>query len=249
MVCASFSGSGHGLTATGVVLLCSTLLSAPATSFGADIAAPSLVNDNGAVVAGDARTSDRWADAPICLGANDLSIATGTPSLVTMSSGSTHIPVWSLSGGTEGQSVAGIVGALPAGCAAVKVEIVVTTEDEATSSDFEDVYRVHLSQLVEEGPFTDLGHTGTDRPAPCAISHADDCPGVLLPRGSEGPPVASHSAGARRPCRHLHTTRRPGDGQGDAPGSAREAVYCSGCSWLQLLAHDAGDRGEVSLRV
>lgn len=52
------------------------------------------------------------------LTANDLSIATGNPSLVLMSSGSTHIPVWSLSGGTTGQSVAGVVGALLSNCAA-----------------------------------------------------------------------------------------------------------------------------------
>jgi hypothetical protein len=98
---------------------------------------------------------------PICLTANDLSIATGEPSLVLMSNGSTHIPVWSLSGGTVGQSVAGLVGSLPGGCAAVKVEIVVTTNDAATSADFEDVYRVHLSQMVEGAPFTARYHLGT----------------------------------------------------------------------------------------
>jgi hypothetical protein len=42
----------------------------------------------------------------IGLNANQMSIATGQPSLVLMSSGSTHIPVWSLSGGTVRQSVA-----------------------------------------------------------------------------------------------------------------------------------------------
>ncbi len=92
---------------------------------------------------------------PVCLGANQMSIATGKPSLVLMSKGSTHIPVWSLSGGTEGQSVCGIVAGLPKGCAAVKVEIVVTTTDETTSPEFQDVYRVHLSQMVEGGPFTE----------------------------------------------------------------------------------------------
>ena len=39
---------------------------------------------------------------PIGLNANQMSIATGQPSLVLMSSGSTHIPVWSLAGGTVG---------------------------------------------------------------------------------------------------------------------------------------------------
>ena len=41
----------------------------------------------------DERISGRWAEFPICLSANDLSIATGQPSLVPMSSGGTHIPV------------------------------------------------------------------------------------------------------------------------------------------------------------
>lgn len=100
--------------------------------------------------------------SPLHLAANDLSIATGQPSLVLMSQGSTHVPVWSLSGGTAGQSVAGVVGGLPRGCAAVKVEIVVTSDDAATSPEFSDVYRVHLSQLAEGAPFTDryaLGKT------------------------------------------------------------------------------------------
>lgn len=98
--------------------------------------------------------------AVIGMGANQLSIATGQPSLVLMSSGSAHVPVWSLSGGTVGQSVAGVVGALPAGCVAVKVEIVVTTTDTTTSPEFEDVYRVHLSQMVEGEPFTARLYTG-----------------------------------------------------------------------------------------
>lgn len=92
-------------------------------------------------------------EEPICLSANDLSIATGQPSLVMMTNGSTHIPVWSLSGGTVGQSVAGLISGLPQNCAAVKVEIVVTTDDPQTSSQFEDVYRVHLSQMLEDSPF------------------------------------------------------------------------------------------------
>ncbi len=96
---------------------------------------------------------ERRVPTPLCLTAGDLSIATGRPSLVLMSHGSVHVPVWSLSGGTVGQSVAGILSGLPDGCAAVKVEIVVTT-DAATSPDFEDVYRVHLSQMVENAPFT-----------------------------------------------------------------------------------------------
>jgi len=95
----------------------------------------------------------RWS--PIGLGANDLSIATGQPSQVLMSHGSTHIPVWSLSGGTAGQSVAGLVTGLPSECAAVKVEIVVTTTEAATSPNLSDAYRVHLSQMIEGAPFTE----------------------------------------------------------------------------------------------
>ena len=104
-------------------------------------------------VAADSAVPSR--ETPLYLTANDLSIATGKPSLVTMSSGSTHVPVWSLSGGTEGQSVTGIVDALPADCDAVRVEIVVTTNDKTTSPEYSDVYRVHLSQLVEGAPFTE----------------------------------------------------------------------------------------------
>jgi len=97
---------------------------------------------------------DHAKHSPLILTANDLSIATGKPSLVRWSSVSTHIPVWSLSGGTVGQSVSGIVGGLPRNCAAVRVEIVVTSRDAATSPEFSDVYRVHLSQMVENAPFT-----------------------------------------------------------------------------------------------
>jgi len=93
--------------------------------------------------------------SPLFLSANQLSIATGKPSLVMMSSGSTHIPVWSLSGGTDGQSVSGVVTGLPKDCGGVRVEITVTTTDAATSPALEDVYRVHLSQMVEGAPFTE----------------------------------------------------------------------------------------------
>ena len=43
---------------------------------------------------------------------------------------------------------------LPKCCDAVKVEIIVTTDDKETSPEYEDVYRVHLSQLVENATFT-----------------------------------------------------------------------------------------------
>jgi hypothetical protein len=91
---------------------------------------------------------------PIILTAHQLSIATGKPSLVNMTNGTTYLPVWSLSGGTEGQSVVGLV-ALPTDCAAVKVEIVVTTDEAAGEPGLEDVYRVHLSQMVENAQVTE----------------------------------------------------------------------------------------------
>lgn len=120
----------------------------------------------------------RREETPICLTANNLSIATGQPSLVLMSDGSVHVPVWSLSGGTVGQSVAGLVGALPGGCAAVKVEIVVTTDDAATSPNFEDVYRVHLSQMVEGARFTDRYRLGS--PVRTALPAAPFCSRTIV---------------------------------------------------------------------
>ncbi len=135
------------------------LLAPIVSSFGANDPAHSTGQRDQAVVEDGARgvekrMSDGRDQPVICLTANNLSIATGRPSLVLMSSGSTHIPVWSLSGATVGQSVAGIVPGLPGGCAAVKVAIVVTTTDAATNPDHEDVYRVHLTQMMEHAPFT-----------------------------------------------------------------------------------------------
>ncbi|MCB1230757.1 MAG: exo-alpha-sialidase [Verrucomicrobiae bacterium] len=98
--------------------------------------------------------------SPLYLTANDLSIATGKPSLVLMSSGSTHVPVWSLSGGTVGQSVAGVVPGFSSEVAAVKVEIVVTSNDPATGAEFSDAYRVHLSQMVANTSFASRNRTG-----------------------------------------------------------------------------------------
>lgn len=112
-------------------------------------------------------------ESSIWLTANDLSIATGNPSLVRMSSVSTHIPVWSLSGGTEGQSVSGLATGLPDDCNAVKVEIIVTTAHKETSPGFSDVYRVHLAQMVEGEPFTSRYALGKPVPAklPAAALH------------------------------------------------------------------------------
>lgn len=110
---------------------------------------------------------------PFCLTPNQLTLATGQPSVQLMSSVSVHVPIWSLSGGSVGQSVAGVVSGLPKDCEAVKIEIVVTTDDPTTSSEFEDVYRVHLSQMVENAPFTERYYQGTPvrTPLPAAPFH------------------------------------------------------------------------------
>lgn len=105
---------------------------------------------------------------PVFLTANDLSIATGTPSLVAFSNNSTPIPVWSLSGGTVGQSVSGVVTGLPKSCAAVKVEIVVTTNESATRSALEDVYRVYLSPIRHGAPLSTGAVLGTPVRTPLA---------------------------------------------------------------------------------
>lgn len=121
-----------------------------------------LAGAGAAEVPGRAPGSSCELDAPaIYLTANQLTIATGQPSLVNMTNGSTHLPVWSLSGGTVGQSVCGLVPSLPAGCAAVRVEIMVTTTDKETSAAYEDVYRVILSQLVSGEPFPARQVVGT----------------------------------------------------------------------------------------
>ncbi|MCF0234379.1 MAG: exo-alpha-sialidase, partial [Thermoguttaceae bacterium] len=62
-----------------------------------------------------------------------------------MQSGGAHVPVWSLSGGTIGQSVAATIPSLPSNCSGVKIEIIITTESE-TDADSTAVYRVHLAQ-------------------------------------------------------------------------------------------------------
>ncbi len=149
-----------------IILLSIALLASPVAGFGADDPADSPGEEEQAPLAAAApraekRTVCTAVESPVYLTAADMSIATGEPSLGLMSSGSTHIPVWSLSGGTVGQSVAGLVAGLPGECAAVKVEIVVTTTDGATSPTDEDVYRCHLSQMVENAAFTSRYVLGT----------------------------------------------------------------------------------------
>ena len=58
---------------------------------------------------------------PIHLKSTDFIIATGQPTLLTWPVSTWHVPVWSLSGGTAGQSVVAQTPSLPAGCAGVRI--------------------------------------------------------------------------------------------------------------------------------
>ena len=101
---------------------------------------------------------------PQFLSAADLALATEKPSLVTMANGSSHIPVWSLSGGSVGQSVAGLIPGFPSECAGIKIEIFVTNDETEKADDsaaLEDVYRVHVSQLVDGETFFSHSILGT----------------------------------------------------------------------------------------
>lgn len=84
----------------------------------------------------------------VFLPAGAFQLATGNPSLVSWQKGAVSLPVWSLSGGTVGQSVAAVTPPLPNDCKAVSVAIGIVTSDNTTASTFSDVYRVHLSQLA-----------------------------------------------------------------------------------------------------
>ena len=99
------------------------------------------------------------AGAPIHLPATDFVRATGNPSLVTWAKGSTHVPVWSLSGQQAGQSVAALTPPLPADCTAVRVEIQVVNEDAAATNAFTDVYRAYIAQVADGQPL-DFGASG-----------------------------------------------------------------------------------------
>ena len=84
----------------------------------------------------------------IQLKATDFVLATGNPSLVTWASGTTHVPVWSMSGGQLGQSVVAVTPPLPKDCGGVKVELLVVNTDPSANASFSDVWRAHLSQIV-----------------------------------------------------------------------------------------------------
>ena len=97
-----------------------------------------------------------YAGAPIHLSATDFVRATGNPSLVTWAKGAVHVPMWSLSGGQAGQSIATLTPPLPADCTAVRVEIQVVNEDASATNAFTDVYRAQIAQ-VAEGRALDFG--------------------------------------------------------------------------------------------
>lgn len=97
------------------------------------------------------------AYAPIDLKATDFILATGNPSLVPWAQGSYYVPVWSLSGGTVGQSVSATTPPLPKGCAGVRVELLVANQEAPSSSGLSDVFRTHLSQVA---PGETLGWRG-----------------------------------------------------------------------------------------
>ena len=101
-----------------------------------------------------------YGGSPICLTATDFVRATGTPSLVTWAKGSVHVPVWSLSGGTVGQSIAALTPPLPADCTAVRVAIQVVNEDPTTTNSFTDVYRAHIAQMADGQPLNWCAEAG-----------------------------------------------------------------------------------------
>ncbi|MBQ1454618.1 MAG: exo-alpha-sialidase [Thermoguttaceae bacterium] len=87
----------------------------------------------------------------IILTAAEMTRATEQPSLVTMSSGPAHLPVWSMSGMSVGQSIAGLIPELPSGCRAVRVQLLLTTEEPPEQHDLQSVWRVHLTQVSDTG--------------------------------------------------------------------------------------------------
>ena len=93
-----------------------------------------------------------YGGSPIYLTATDFVRATGNPSLVTWAKGSVHVPVWSFSGGTAGQSIAALTPPLPVDCTAVRVAIQVVNGDPTTTNSFTDVYRVHIAQVADGHP-------------------------------------------------------------------------------------------------
>ena len=94
---------------------------------------------------------------PIVLQAKDFSLATGNPSLQMWQKDAAAVPVWSLSGGQVGQSVAATTAPLPKDCRGVKIEILVVNNENSATNTFTDVYRVDVAELVEGSPVRTVG--------------------------------------------------------------------------------------------
>lgn len=132
-------------------------------------AAAVLLGSSGtAAAAAGAGVTSAALDGAVHLSANDMTIATGTPSLVMWNHSSIYLPVWSLSGGTAGQSIVGVVAGLPADAVGLGVELIATSLNNG--SGFETAFRVHLAELVDGAPFesTYVLATPVTNPAPGA---------------------------------------------------------------------------------
>ena len=133
-----------------------------------------------------------WAVAafePICLAAKDFSLATGNPSLQMWRKGEAVVPVWSLSGGQAGQSVAALTPPLPPGCRGVKIELLVVNNEADATNAFTDVWRVDVAELAPGAP---LG-TVSGKPALYRLA-----PQPWTPRGLE---AEAYLAARRGSCR------------------------------------------------
>ena len=104
----------------------------------------------------------------IHLKSTDFIVATGQPTLLTWPAGSWHVPVWSLSGGTVGQSVAAVTPPLPQGCAGVRVELLVANQEAPANAGLSDVFRTHLSQVAPGETLAWQGTVGTPVTTPLA---------------------------------------------------------------------------------
>jgi hypothetical protein len=124
-----------------------------------------------------------------------------------MSSGSMQIPVWSLSGGTVGQSVVGLVSGLPQRLRGSE------SRDRRDHDDADD--ERELRGRLPRPPLATggrrafhlalfVGQHRAHRPACRAFSFANHPAGVLLPRAARCAAVGAHSARAGRSRRHLH---------------------------------------------
>ena len=149
--------------------------------------------------------------------------------------GSRQYSAWSFSGEKTGESVAGVVTGLPADCRGVKVEIVVNAAPGENGTEAEDVYRVCLSQ-------------GTGEISGVPVRNA-------VAAGLRTIGLEAYCAADPRLPLTVRIERLSGDPDGTdhGAGSARRgsrAGFCrSGCSRLQFLADDPGDRQYSGLRL